>query len=57
MFSMSRKVSIAFPLLKARNSSSKKFIEIPKLDHAKLEVVEDKPLMDCPANVASTWPL
>jgi hypothetical protein len=44
-------------LLKARNSSSKKIIEIPKLDHDKLEVVENKPLMDCSANVAFTWPL
>jgi len=57
MFSMTNKVCTTFPLLKLRNSSSKKIVVIPKFDHEKLEVLEDKQLMDCFVSVASTWPL
>jgi hypothetical protein len=42
MFSMTKKVCTTFPLLKIRNSSSKKIVVIPKFDHEKLEVLEDK---------------
>jgi len=45
---MTKKVCTTFPLLKIRNSSSKKIVVIPKFDHEKLEVLEDKAIDGLP---------